>query len=101
LPEALQLAPHGQVLERRRLDLADALRGDAEPGADVAKRQRPVPVDPVAEREDRALALAELAERPAHGVRPEAHRDLLVPLVAARALDQLAGAGGPPRPGPA
>src|SRR5215210_5415884 len=76
--ERLELAAHGEALERLRLDLAHPLRREAEPAAGLAQRLRIVPVDPEAQPDHVALRLRELLDRAPQELLREAHLDLLV-----------------------
>src|SRR3954453_2568854 len=63
------LAARGEVRQRLALDLADALRADAQPTPDLRHRERLLlAVEPVAKLDDLALALGQTADDAAYDV---------------------------------
>ena len=60
LPQPLRVAVGVELVERLRLDLADALAGDAEALADLLQRAGLLAAEAEAELQDLALAVGEL-----------------------------------------
>ena len=78
LAQRRELAHPAEPAERARLDLAHALGRDAELAADLAQRRRLAAGDPVAQLDDLALALGQLAERGAQRLGAQRDVDLVL-----------------------
>src|SRR5215211_1119639 len=90
LPQGLDLAPGREPLQRLRLELTYALRGQPQLAAGLAERLGiDRAVDPVAQLDDVPLGLRQLLDRPPQRLLPQTHLDLFVRRALA-ALEQLA-----------
>src|SRR3954452_15782918 len=67
LVQSRQLATLGETRERLLLDLANALRGDAEPAAGLAQRRGLLAAEPEAQLDHVALPLGQARDGHLHG----------------------------------
>ena len=93
LPQALAALRVAQLGERLGLDLADPLAGDAELAADLLERLGLAAVEAEAQPHDLLLALGQLAEHVADGLRQHHPRRRVGGAVGRGVLDEVAEVG--------